>query len=190
MSTNNYSKNLNTFGTRHKSIWPNYVRLISKKTLGCEEKLVLISLLSFRGKGRITISNDRLADNCSISVATLKRKISSLIEKGFIERRKIPNSRTLETIVNEEVILDYIEEDSPTDFKNIFGRKTKPGSRTTDSNNKFTPLEDNDYDDDEDNDEDYDFDDDEDYGENELESDLLDNRSKVDHEYSADQIPF
>jgi DNA-binding MarR family transcriptional regulator len=116
-----YSENLPRHGWKTNTLWPNYVRLISPEKLGCEEKMILLSLLAYRGKGRIMISNERLASNSSISLATLKRKIVNLQKMGLIERRRVKNSRTLETIINEGKILDLIETDSPKDYKNIFG---------------------------------------------------------------------
>lgn len=93
------------------------VKFISKQYLDVESKMILMVLLSMRNLSEVFISNKQLAGQCSISVATLKRRLQELEAEGFIDRstRGEGNGagRTKTTKINEQKIIELIVESSP-----------------------------------------------------------------------------
>lgn len=90
-----------------------HVKFISSEKLDAPEKLLLMVLLSMRNLAEIHITIDLLAEHTSLSTATVKRKLASLKEKGFIERRGRGRSLPTITEINHQAIRDAVRETVP-----------------------------------------------------------------------------
>ena len=97
--------------------------------------------LSMRNLPEIRISIEELSKQASMSVATVKRKLKSLEEKGFINRIKKGVKNTTVTKIVEQKLEDAIKKSRPDIYNRL--RKIHPenkGSLSSSTQSELSSL--------------------------------------------------
>jgi len=101
-------------------VWPNHVALI--KSLDSESKIILMVLLSMDHLPKIYISNEKLSELCSLSQSTIKRRLVTLQNKSYINRKTQGYGKTMVTKISKKRIKNMIKHENPKTYHAIFNK--------------------------------------------------------------------